>query len=86
MDGIDSEEIPPALREVLSKRVIDDLKIKIEKIKKTPIDDVVKTFFELVEFGIESYVKSEQQRFPDKTPKEIMRDYYLSQKRKIIRD
>lgn len=82
MGGSDCEKIPAALKEALKAENVRDLQIKMHRIKNVPIEEQCRVFCELVEYGFDAYIKSEQKRFPEKTPKEIMLEYYKKQNRR----
>ena len=68
--------IPRTLREVLTQRTIDDLTIKMKVANQTPQHKLIELFFEMCDQGISQYINTEQIRFPNKTPAEIMHEYY----------
>ena len=69
-------KLPRAFREVMTKRTIEDLRIKMKRVNEMPPNDYVQFFFDLCDAGIQLYIETELKRFPNKTPKQIMRDYY----------
>ena len=77
-----TKKIPRALREVLSQRTIDDLAIKMKIANETPQEVLNQLFFEMCELGFSQYISTEQKRFPNKTPSEIMRNYYKNRQPK----
>ncbi|MHA1191436.1 MAG: hypothetical protein ACTSP9_03975 [Promethearchaeota archaeon] len=54
------------------RKIIRNFKGRMELMNKTPIRDRVNIFFELCDFGINSYIKTEKERFPNKSIKEII--------------
>jgi hypothetical protein len=67
---------------LLSERTISELQTKMAYIRKLPLDKQTQLFFDMCDFGINLYVNTEKERYPNKTRKDIMREYYLSQKTK----
>ena len=65
---------------LLTERTISELKTKIAFIRKIPQETQTQLFFDMCDFGINQYVQTEKERYPHKTRKEIMQDYYLSQR------
>ena len=70
------------LRMLMSERTILDLRTKMSYIRKLPQDTQTQLFFDMCNFGINLYVKTEQQRYPNKTRKDIIREQLLSEKTK----
>jgi hypothetical protein len=68
-----------AFLDVMTARVIDDLKIKMDIANRTPPDKLVQLFFEMCSIGRELFVQSEQEKFPNKSRKDIILDYYRMQ-------
>jgi hypothetical protein len=65
---------------LLSERTISELQTKMVFIRKLPQETQTRLFFDMCDFGINLYVETEKERYPNKTRKDIMREYYLSQK------
>jgi len=63
----------------MTARVIDDLKLKMAIANRTPLDKLVGIFFEMCDIGRELYVQAEREKFPNKSRKEIILDYYRMQ-------
>lgn len=70
--------LPKALQMMLTKRIIDDLQLKMIFIRKSPIEKLTQLFLELCDSGIELYIQSELLKYPDITKSEIMKRYYLA--------
>ena len=70
------------LRMLMTERTILDLRTKMSYIRKLPQDTQTQLFFDMCNFGINLYVKTEQQRYPNKTRKDIIREQLLSEKTK----
>lgn len=77
--------ISKKLRMLMTERTILDLQTKMSYIRKLPQDTQTQLFFDMCNFGINLYVKTEQQRYPDKTRKDIIREYYLVQREKKMK-
>ncbi len=58
------------------RKKIRDFKGRIELMKRNPPEVSVKIFFNLSNFGINNYIKTERERFPNKKIKEIIIDMY----------
>ncbi|MBN2156767.1 MAG: hypothetical protein JW776_12060 [Candidatus Lokiarchaeota archaeon] len=70
------------LQLLLKESTISDLQTKMKFIRKIPQDSQTRLFFDMCNFGINLYLQTEQERFPSKTRKQIMREYYLSRRNK----
>lgn len=75
-------KLPRTFREVMVSRTIEDLKYKMEFIRKVPQENLNKLFFEMCDRGIELYIQSELEKYPDLSPQEIMKKYYLNKRSK----
>ena len=73
-----------AFRSVMTKRNIEDARIKAKMINKIPQEQMEELFIEMFEEGIKMYIKSEQQKNPDLTPQEIMRKYHMRKRKEKI--
>ncbi|HMF34351.1 MAG TPA: hypothetical protein VKK79_23205 [Candidatus Lokiarchaeia archaeon] len=80
-DEVPRKHLPRAFRDVMVPRVIDDLTLKMQMAKRIPLQDLVDLFFSMCDAGRDVYVQSEQERHPEKTPKEIILDYYKFKER-----
>ncbi len=49
-----------------------DFKGRIELMKKIPIETSISLFFELCNFNLNNYIKTERERYPHKSIKEII--------------
>lgn len=65
-----------AFREVMTRRNIIDLTLKMQAIKVIPQDKLTALFFEMCDWAIDLYIKAEQEKTPEKKKTEIMREYY----------
>jgi len=54
------------------RKTMRNFKGRMEFMNKTPTRDRVNIFFELCDFGINNYIKTEKERYPDKSIKEII--------------
>ncbi len=70
--------IPRKLRMLMTDRTIADLQRKMDIIRKIPQNEQTYLFFSMCDFGLELYIQTEQKRFPGKTKKQIMREYYIA--------
>jgi tryptophanase len=70
------------LRMLMTERTISDLHTKMSYIRKLPQETQTQLFFDMCNFGINLYVRTEQTRYPDKTRKDIMREHFVSLKTK----
>lgn len=61
---------------VKQRKVSRDFKGRIELMKRTPIENLEKIFLELCELGLQEYLSTEKQRFPNKSRKEIIIKMY----------
>ncbi len=75
------KELPRALREVLHPRVVEDLRLKMSVIRNIPQEKLDALFASMCTAGIQEIIRVEQERFPGKTPQEIMREYHLRKMR-----
>lgn len=62
--------------EVMSKRKITDLTLKMQAIKKIPQDKLTALFFEMSDLGINLYIQSEREKKTRRSKMEIIREYY----------
>jgi len=58
-----------------------DFKGRIELMKKIPVDTSISLFFELCNFNLNNYIKTERERFPSKSIKEIIMSMYKFNKK-----
>ena len=54
------------------RKRVRDFKGRIELMKKIPIETSISLFFELCNFNLNNYIKTERERYPNKTLKEIV--------------
>ncbi len=63
------------------RKLARDFKGRIELMKKIPIETSISLFFELCNFNLNNYIKTEKQRYPSKSIKEIMMSMYKFNKK-----
>ena len=71
-----------AFTEVMTRRNINDLTLKMQAIKKIPLDQLTVLFFEMCDSGINLLIQSEKEKNSKKSKMEIMREYYHNQPKK----
>jgi hypothetical protein len=76
IDVMPRKRLPRAFRDVMVPRVIEDLTLKMQMAKRIPTETLVDLFFSMCDFGRDIYMQTEHERYPEKTPKEIILDYY----------
>ena len=54
------------------RKIMRNFKGRMELMNRTPTRDNVNIFFEICDLGINSYIKTEKERFPNKPIKEII--------------
>lgn len=73
--------LPRALREVLSPRVVRDLRLKVQVIAKVPQARLDALFGDMCDAGLSAALEAGRRRFPGKTDTEIMKRLYRLQSR-----
>ncbi|MHA1491071.1 MAG: hypothetical protein ACTSRI_15660 [Promethearchaeota archaeon] len=71
------------------RKISRNFKGRIELMKRIPKEDAIKIFFEMCDFSLENYIKTERLRFPNKSIKEIiinMHDLYEKRQRRNKKD
>jgi len=58
------------------RKISRDFKAKVKLTEETPLEDLEKLFVELYDFGLENYIKTERERHPQKSEKEIIIEMY----------
>ena len=64
---------------VMNQRTIEDIVLKMEVLQKLPQDQIISLFLEMCDIGINLYIKSEQEKYPQKKSTDIMREYFMKQ-------
>ena len=54
------------------RKTARDFKGRIELMKKIPNETSISLFFELCNFNLNNYIKTEKERYPNKSVKEII--------------
>jgi len=54
------------------RKTARDFKGRIELMKKIPNETLISLFFELCNFNLNNYIKTEKERYPNKSVKEII--------------
>lgn len=63
------------------RKTARDFKGRIELIKKIPPEVSISLFFELCNFNLNNYIKTEKERYPNKSIKEIIIEMYKIKKK-----
>jgi hypothetical protein len=63
-------------KDVNYRKIVRNIKGRIELTERTPLKDLESIFLEMYEFGLKSYIRVEKERFPKKSRKEIIIDMY----------
>jgi hypothetical protein len=61
----------------MSSENIKDITLKMERVKKIPVEEYINLFLEMCDVGIDLYIQEEKKRYPEKTSTEIMKEYHL---------
>lgn len=67
------------------RKIARDFKGRIELMKKIPIEISISLFFELCNFNLNNYIKTEKKRFPNKTIKDIIMEKHKIEKKIKLR-
>ncbi|MCK4779603.1 MAG: hypothetical protein KAT57_05420 [Candidatus Lokiarchaeota archaeon] len=63
------------------RKIARDFKGRIELMKKIPIETSISLFFELCNFNLNNYIKTEKERYPNKSIKDIVIKMYKINKK-----
>jgi len=63
------------------RKIARDFKGRIELMKKIPIETSISLFFELCNFNLNNYIKTEKERYPNKSIKDIVIRMYKVNKK-----
>ncbi len=63
--------------DVMSARNIEDITLKMQAIRRLPQDTLTRTFVEMCDAGINIYIQEQRKRYPEKSDRQIMREYHL---------
>jgi hypothetical protein len=77
-----NSKLPYALLEVLSPRNVQDLKLKMLAINRTPQKKLDELFLDMCDSGTAQYIESIQEESPEKTKIQIMKELFLRNNQK----
>ena len=63
------------------RKIARDFKGRIELMKKIPAETSISLFFELCNFNLNNYIKTEKERYPNKLIKDIVIRMYKVNKK-----
>jgi len=63
------------------RKITRDFKGRIELMKRIPIETSISLFFELCNFNLNNYIKTEKERYPNKSIKDIVIKMYKINKK-----
>ncbi|NVM38562.1 MAG: hypothetical protein HWN81_23430 [Candidatus Lokiarchaeota archaeon] len=61
---------------IIFRKIARDFKGRVELTKKLPIETSISLFFELCNFNLNNYIKTEIERYPNKSMKDIIINMY----------
>ena len=72
-------DIMKDLKEDFYRKTRRDFKSRIDLMKKMNPENAVNLFFEMCDFGLNNYIETEKQRYPNKSIKKIIREMHERQ-------